>query len=87
MAALTLDDLDWAKGLVTLSGKGQRREALPLPEDVGRALAAYLRDGRPPCETRRVFVRARARTGASVRRRPSATSFGGRWHARESTRP
>ena len=58
VAALTLDDFDWAKGLVTLSGKGQRREALPLPEDVGRAVAAYLRDGRPPCATRRVFVRA-----------------------------
>ncbi len=58
VAALTLDDFDWAKALVTLSGKGQRREALPLPEDVGRAVAAYLRDGRPPCATRRVFVRA-----------------------------
>ncbi len=58
VAALTLDDLDWDTGLVTLSGKGQRREALPLPEDVGKALAAYLRDGRPPCGTRRVFVRA-----------------------------
>ena len=58
VAALTLDDLDWAKGLVTLSGKGQRREALPLPEEVGKALVAYLRDGRPPCATRRVFVRA-----------------------------
>ena len=60
VAALTLDDLDWDKGLVTLSGKGQRCEALPLPEDVGRAVAAYLRDGRPPCGTRRVFVRAKA---------------------------
>ena len=60
VAALTLDDLDWAKGLVTLSGKGQRREALPLPEEVGKALVAYLRDGRPPCATRRVFVRAMA---------------------------
>ena len=58
VAALTLDDLDWDKGLVTLSGKGQRREALPLPEEVGKALAAYLRDGRPACGTRRVFVRA-----------------------------
>ena len=58
VATLTLDDLDWDKGVVTLSGKGQRREALPLPEDVGRAVAAYLRDGRPPCGTRRVFVRA-----------------------------
>ena len=58
VATLTLDDIDWDKGLVTLSGKGQRREALPLPEEVGSALAAYLRDGRPSCATRRVFVRA-----------------------------
>ena len=58
VATLTLDDLDWDKGVVTLSGKGQRREALPLPEDVGRALVAYRRDGCPSCATRRVFVRA-----------------------------
>ncbi len=58
VATLTLEDIDWDKGLVTLSGKGERREALPLPEEVGSALAAYLRDGRPPCSTRRVFVRA-----------------------------
>ena len=60
VAKLTLEDIDWDKGLVTLSGKGQRREALPLTEEVGSALAAYLRDGRPPCGTRRVFVRALA---------------------------
>ena len=58
VATLTLEDIDWDKGLVTLSGKGQRREALPLTEEVGSALAAYLRNGRPPCATRRVFVRA-----------------------------
>ena len=58
VATLTLEDIDRDKGLVTLSGKGERREALPLPEEVGSALAAYLRDGRPPCSTRRVFVRA-----------------------------
>ena len=60
VATLTLDDVDWDKGLVTIAGKGQRREALPLPEEVGSALAAYLRDGRPSCATRRVFVRAKA---------------------------
>ena len=60
VATLKLDDIDWDKGLVTLSGKGQRREALPLTEEVGRAVADYLRDGRPLCRTRRVFVRAEA---------------------------
>jgi site-specific recombinase XerD len=33
---------------------------MPLPADVGEALASYLRQGRPPCHTRRVFVRTRA---------------------------
>ena len=35
-------------------------DQLPLPVDVGEALATYLRDARPPCATRRVFVRMRA---------------------------
>ena len=58
VAAMTLDDLDWDAGVVTVSGKGQRRH--PLPREVGEALVAYLRDGRPPCPTRRVFVRIHA---------------------------
>ena len=59
-AAMTLDDLDWDNGLVTVSGKGQRREPLPLPQEAGEALVAYLRDGRPRCCTRRLFIRIRA---------------------------
>lgn len=58
--ALTLDDLDWDKGVVTVPGKGQRREPLPLPDEVGEALVRYLQDGRPPCNTRCVFVRISA---------------------------
>ena len=60
VAVMTLDDLDWNKGVVNVSGKSQRREALPLPQDVGEALVAYLRDGRPCCTTRRLFVRVQA---------------------------
>ena len=60
VAAMTLDDLDWDAGVVFVSGKSQRREALPLPRDVGEALATYLRNGRPRCATRCVFVRVRA---------------------------
>ncbi len=61
VAALTLDDFDWDAGIVNVSGKGPRREPLPLPRDVGEAVADYLRNGRPPgCPTRRVFVRLRA---------------------------
>lgn len=60
VAAMTLDDLDWDAGVVNVSGKGPRREALPLPREVGEALVSYLRDGRPQCPTRHVFVRVRA---------------------------
>ena len=61
-AALTLDDIDWRAGEITVRGKGSRAERLPLPTDVGEAITAYLRDGRPePFETaRQVFLRARA---------------------------
>lgn len=59
--ALTLDDFDWDEGIVTVPGKGQRREPLPLPCEVGEALEDYLRHGRPPgCSTRRLFVRVQA---------------------------
>ena len=60
VAAMTLDDLDWDTGVVTVSGKGQRRHPLPLSREVGEALVAYLRDARPRCPTRRVFVRIHA---------------------------
>ena len=57
---LELDDLDWHTGALTVRGKGSVRSQLPLPCDVGEALATYLRRDRPRCATRRVFVRARA---------------------------
>jgi len=60
VVALQLDDLDWERGEIVVRGKGKRQDRLPLPRDVGAALAAYLRYGRPSCPTRRVFVRARA---------------------------
>ena len=61
---LHLDDFDWTEGLLTVRGKGGRWRQLPLPVDGGEAVARYLRWGRPPCTTRRVFVRLRApRTG------------------------
>jgi integrase/recombinase XerD len=59
VAGLALGDIDWRAGEVTVTGKGRRSERLPLPADVGEAVAAYLRDGRPePFEgSRRVFLR------------------------------
>lgn len=60
VVALRLEDLDWRAGALTIRGKGSRQDRLPMPQDVGEALAAYLLHGRPHCSTRRVFVRTRA---------------------------
>ena len=47
--AMTLEDLDWERGEIVVRGKGQRLERLPLPADVGAALACYLCEVRPAC--------------------------------------
>src|SRR5215831_14799782 len=61
VARLGLDDIDWRRGEFATSGKGNRAERLPLPADVGAAIAAYLRRGRPcTAEGRSVFVRVHA---------------------------
>ena len=49
-----------AKGQIIVRGKGQRLERLPLPKDVGTALVHYLRQVRPKCSTRKVFIRLKA---------------------------
>ena len=59
IAALTLEDVDWRSGIVVISGKGGRRDQLPLPRDVAGAVIAYLRDGRPAAALdRALFVRS-----------------------------
>jgi len=61
VAALGLDDIDWRSGEFTVVGKGNRAERLPLPAEVGAAITAYLRRGRPgTAEGRSVFVRVHA---------------------------
>ena len=60
IARLTLEDIDWRAGELVIHGKGGRDDRLPLPADVGAAIAAYLRRGRPASERREVFLRARA---------------------------
>ncbi len=57
---LELEDIDWKAGCLSVHGKRGRRTQLPLPRDVGEAIVAYLRQGRPRCARRRVFLRARA---------------------------
>ncbi len=62
VVAMVLDDIDWETGVVTIRGKGGRRDQLPLPRDVGEAMVAYILHGRPQCHSRRVFLRAKAPT-------------------------
>lgn len=57
---LELEDIDWADGSLRVHGKRGHQRHLPLPTEVGEALAAYLQDGRPHSASRRVFLRARA---------------------------
>jgi len=66
VAGLELDDIRWAEGELVVRGKGGSRDRLPLPKDVGGALASYLREDRGRSSSRRVFLRLRApRTGLS----------------------
>jgi integrase/recombinase XerD len=61
VAALGLGDIDWRRGEITVLGKGPRVDRLPLPTDVGEAIADYLRHARPAGAVDRcVFVRVKA---------------------------
>ena len=61
VAGLRLDDIDWRLGEITIAGKGNRRDKLPLPADAGEAVAAYLQHGRPSTALdRSVFIRIKA---------------------------
>jgi site-specific recombinase XerD len=58
VAALELDDIRWRSGEVVVRGKGDSVDRLPLPSEVGKALALYLANGRAAdVPTRRVFLR------------------------------
>ncbi len=53
---LRLEDIDWENTRITVCGKG-RWAQLPLPADVAKAIASYLRHARPRCSSRRLFIR------------------------------
>jgi len=57
VATLTLDDVDWRSGEMLVRAKGRQRARMPIPPDVGAAVVAYLRDGRPKSSCRRLFLR------------------------------
>jgi site-specific recombinase XerD len=66
--ALTLGDLDWHRATLRVRGKGRRDAQLPLPQDAGDALLAYLERGRPVVASERTFLTVRPPA------RPFATS-------------
>jgi integrase/recombinase XerD len=59
---MTLDDIDWTWGTIRVQGKSHREALLPLPQDVGDALLAYIRRGRPRSDHARVFLTVLAPT-------------------------
>jgi site-specific recombinase XerD len=56
VAHLCLEHIDWRAGEVCVRGKGSRLDRLPLPQDVGQAIADYLKRGRFGGSSRRVFL-------------------------------
>jgi len=60
VAALELHDLHWVRGELVVRGKGQQESLLPIPDDVGKAMVAYLRRGRPRKPLGNVFLTVRA---------------------------
>jgi len=56
VATLALDDIDWRAGEIVVHGKGRRADRLPLPAEVGEAIAGYLQRGRPKTTRREVFL-------------------------------
>jgi site-specific recombinase XerD len=58
ITTLSLDDIDWQTGQLTVRGKGRRRAQMPLPAEAGVAIADYLRHARPTSNnSRRLFLR------------------------------
>lgn len=67
VAALCLDDVDWRTGVLQIPGKGRRREPLPLPVDVGEALADYCTHDRRHGDCRSLFLQGLAPHGSLSR--------------------
>lgn len=63
VARLELGDVNWRAGELTIRGKGGRVDVLPLPVDVGAAIADYLLRARPASPARTLFVTVKAPFG------------------------
>ncbi len=60
VAALRLGDVDWDRGEIVVHGKGNREDSLPLPHDVGEAMASFLKRRHSRRSSRRIFLQVRA---------------------------
>ena len=60
VAGSTLAGIGWRRGVLRVRGKGSILAGLPLPADVGEAMAGYLRRGRARCDSPHLFARAKA---------------------------
>ncbi|ESX83663.1 tyrosine-type recombinase/integrase [Mesorhizobium sp. LNJC405B00] len=57
VAQLRLDDIEWETGSLRVSGKSRYEVRLPLPQDVGDAIADYLACRPSTCPSDHVFLR------------------------------
>lgn len=57
---MRLGDIEWDQATLRVRGKGRREIRLPLPQDAGDALLAYLEHARPPAACDQVFLRSSA---------------------------
>jgi site-specific recombinase XerD len=57
VASLALGAFDWSEARLRVAGKGRREDWLPLPQDVGDAVLAYLKKARPRIQSEAVFFK------------------------------
>ena len=60
VAGLRFEDIDWPRARLSVQGKSKRRVAMPLPQDVGDGILAYLDDARLALSRERVFLSCNA---------------------------
>ncbi|TIU00303.1 MAG: integrase [Mesorhizobium sp.] len=57
VANLHMRDIDWENALIRVAGKTRHTVALPLPQEVGDALLAYIEHARPVVDSSKIFIR------------------------------
>jgi integrase/recombinase XerD len=60
ICSLRMGNIDWEQATLCVCGKGRRETRLPLPQDAGDALLAYLDRARPAVTEARIFFMSKA---------------------------